>query len=117
LSGVENSAFADILGKAAWSRTQLLSTGTQYSVETYKQFVRSLFVESTLQDALKVQPSLRPGRKAVEQLCITSYKMMVHMILSYPPDDRRLSEKPFSLRPQSEKQFSPRLPSEKPFSQ
>ena len=28
LSGVEKSAFADILGKAAWARTQLLSTGT-----------------------------------------------------------------------------------------
>jgi len=39
----------------------------------------------TLQDALKVQPSLLQQRKAVEQLCITSYKMMVHVILSYPP--------------------------------
>ena len=28
LSVVEKSAFADIIGKAAWSRTELLSTGT-----------------------------------------------------------------------------------------
>jgi len=34
----------------------------------------SLFVEDTLQDALKAQSSLLPWRKAVEQLCITSYK-------------------------------------------
>jgi len=34
---------------------------------------------------MKVQPSLLPQRKAVERLCITSYKMMVHVILSYPP--------------------------------
>ena len=54
-------------------------------IETYKQLVRSLFVEDTLQDALKAQPSLLPRRKTVERLCITSYKMMVHMILSYPP--------------------------------
>ena len=26
-----------------------------------------------------------PRRKAVERLCITSYKMTVHVILSYPP--------------------------------
>jgi len=31
-------------------------------------------MEDTLQDALKVQGSLLPQRKAVEQLCITSYK-------------------------------------------
>jgi len=39
-------------------------------------------VEDTLQDA---QPSLLPcpRRKAVERLCIMSYKMMVHVILSY----------------------------------
>jgi len=42
-------------------------------------------MEDTLQDALKAQPSLLPRRKAVEQLCITSYKMMVHVILAYPP--------------------------------
>jgi len=42
-------------------------------------------MEGTLQDALKAQPSLLPWRKAVERLCITSYKMMVHVILSYPP--------------------------------
>jgi len=42
-------------------------------------------VEGTLQDALKAQPSLLPRRKAVERLCITLYKMMVHVILSYPP--------------------------------
>ena len=52
---------------------------------SYKQFVRSLFVEGTLQDALKAQPSLLPQRKAVERLCIMSYEMMVHVILSYPP--------------------------------
>ena len=38
-----------------------------------RNFVRSLFAEDTLQDALKVQTSLLPQRKAVEQLCITSY--------------------------------------------
>jgi len=37
-----------------------------------------------LQGALKVQPSLLPRRKA-ERLCIPSYKMMVHVILSYTP--------------------------------
>jgi len=42
-------------------------------------------MEDTLQDELKAQPSLLPRRKAVEQLCITSYKMMEHMILSYAP--------------------------------
>jgi len=42
-------------------------------------------MEDTLQDALKTQPSLLPWRKAAERLCITSYKMMVHVILSYPP--------------------------------
>jgi len=42
-------------------------------------------MEDTLQDALKVKFSHLPRRKAVEQLCITSYKMMVHVILSYPP--------------------------------
>jgi len=50
----------------------------------YKQFIRSLFVEDTLQDALKAQPSLLPRRKAIERLCITSYRMRVHVILSYP---------------------------------
>jgi len=41
-------------------------------------------MEDTLQDALKAQTSLLPRRKAVEWLCITSYKMMMHMILSTP---------------------------------
>ena len=39
----------------------------------------------TLQDALKAQCSLLSRRKAVERLCITSYEMTVHVILSYPP--------------------------------
>jgi len=42
-------------------------------------------MEDTLQDALKAQPSLLPQRKAVERLCITSYKMMVQVILSSSP--------------------------------
>jgi len=42
-------------------------------------------VEGTLQDALKAQPSLLPRRKVVKRLCIMSHKMMVHVILSYPP--------------------------------
>ena len=51
----------------------------------YTQFGHSLCMEVTLQDALKAQCSLLPRRKAVERLCITSYKMTVHVILSYPP--------------------------------
>ena len=39
----------------------------------------------TLQDALKAQCSLLPRRIAVERLCIMSYKMTVHVILSYSP--------------------------------
>jgi len=31
---------------------------------TYKQFVRSLFMGDTIQDALKVQSSLLPWRKS-----------------------------------------------------
>ena len=42
-------------------------------------------MEDTLQDAFKSQSSLLPWRKAVKQLCIMSYKMTVHMILSCPP--------------------------------
>jgi len=42
-------------------------------------------MEDTLQDALKAQPSLLMRSKAVERLCIVSYEMMVHVILSYPP--------------------------------
>jgi len=42
-------------------------------------------MEDTLQNALKVQPNLLPRRKAVEQVCITSQKIVVHVILSYPP--------------------------------
>jgi len=38
------------------------------------QFVRNLFTENTLQDGLKVQSSLLPWGKAVELLCIMSYK-------------------------------------------
>jgi len=41
-------------------------------------------MEDTLQDALKAQNSLLPRRKAVERFCITSYKMMMHVILFYP---------------------------------
>ena len=37
-----------------------------------------VFVEYTLQHALKAQPSLSPQIKKVERLCITSYKLMVH---------------------------------------
>jgi len=41
-------------------------------------------MEDALQDAFKAQRSLLSWRKAAEQLCITSYKIMVHVILSYP---------------------------------
>ena len=51
----------------------------------YTQFSHSLCMEVTLQDALKAQCSLLSRRKAVERLCITSYEMTVHVILSYPP--------------------------------
>ena len=50
----------------------------------YTQFGHSLCIEVALQDALKTQCSLLPRRKAVERLCITSYKMTVHVIMSYP---------------------------------
>ena len=43
----------------------------------YTQFALSLCMEDTLQDALKVQSSLLPWRKAAERLCI----MTVHVIL------------------------------------
>jgi len=48
-----------------------------------------------LQDALKAQSSLLPWRKAVECLCITSYKMMVRVSLSYNP--RRWSSQEYYL--------------------
>ena len=48
------------------------------------QFGHSLCVDDTLQDALSaMQPS--PTQKSVERFCITSYKMAVHVVLSYPP--------------------------------
>ena len=90
LSGIKKSAFVDILGKAAWSCMYLLNTGTQQSIESHNnQFVHNPFLEDTLQDALKAQPSLLPRRKAVEQLCITSCKKMVHVILSLEGGDGR----------------------------
>ena len=64
LNAVEKSALADIVGEAA--------------VVAYKQFIYSLFVEDTLQ-------STKRWRKAVDQLCITSLKMTVHVILSDLP--------------------------------
>jgi len=48
------------------------------------QFIGSFFMEDALQDAFKAERSLLSWRKAAEQLCITSYKIMVHVILSYP---------------------------------
>jgi len=43
-------------------------------------------MKETLQNALKVQSSLFPRRKAVEQVCITSCNMTVHVTFSYRPE-------------------------------
>ena len=70
LSAAEKFAFTDILSEAAWSI-----------------HLQCFFVEDTLHDALKAQSSLLSWRKPVERPCITSYKMAVEVILSYPPGD------------------------------
>ena len=42
-------------------------------------------MEDTLQDELKVQSNGNLLKRAVERLCITSYKMTVYMTFLLPP--------------------------------
>jgi len=45
-------------------------------------------MEETVQNALKVQSSLLPRRRAVERLYVTSCKMTVHMIARWSDTSR-----------------------------
>ena len=60
LSGVEKSEFADILGKLhGHVHDCLAQVRSTVQRHTNKLFVRGLFMEDTLQDALRAQPSSR----------------------------------------------------------
>ena len=79
------SVCADIFSKAHGHRHSCpVQPYTRVYAWAYTQFAQRLFRQKTLQDELKVQSSPLPWKKAVEQLCMMSYKMTVHVIFPTP---------------------------------